>query len=117
MPRFLIHSHQQQLEIVQQIQHPNLFAQVDIYHLATSVGLDRLRESLLEILPITRHIQFADWPGRGEPGTGSIDFTTALSEIHASGFNGFVAAEYKPTRDTPMTLEWLPTFRKLLNAN
>jgi hydroxypyruvate isomerase len=54
-----------------------------------------------------RHIQFADAPGRGEPGTGNIDFAPLFEMIDRKGYAGWVSAEYRPTRPT---LETLGTF-------
>ena len=114
MPGFLIPSHRQQEQIIADLQHPNLFAQVDVYHIAREAGTDKVLDALLQMLPITRHIQFADAPNRGEPGTGDIAFTPLLEAIRDSSFRGFVSAEYKPTKNTPMTLDWLPKFRQML---
>ncbi|MCA9215762.1 MAG: TIM barrel protein [Planctomycetales bacterium] len=111
MPGFLVHSHQQQLDILHELNHANLSAQVDIYHVARDAGPANILSALSDILPFTGHIQFADLPGRGEPGSGAIDFELILQAIHNSDYNGIVAAEYKPTINTPMTLDWLPKFR------
>ena len=89
-PGFLVHSHTQQLEVIEELQHPNLFAQVDIYHVARDAGPDQILESLARILPVTRHIQFADHLGRGEPGSGGIEFESILSVIRESKFCGTV---------------------------
>ena len=114
MPGFLVSSHQQQLEIIGELQHPNLHAQVDVYHVARNGGADNVLASLRQVLPVTRHIQFADSPGRGEPGTGSIPFEPILNLIRESRFSGFVAAEYIPSQNTPLTLDWLPEFQRFL---
>jgi hydroxypyruvate isomerase len=53
-----------------------------------------------------RHIQFADAPGRGEPGTGKLDMARLFAEVDAIGYDGWLSAEYNPTRATPETLSW-----------
>jgi hydroxypyruvate isomerase len=65
------------------------------------VALERYR-------PIVRHIQFADAPGRGEPGTGKLDLPRLFSDIDAGGYRGWVSAEYRPSSDTGRSLHWLP---------
>jgi hydroxypyruvate isomerase len=58
------------------------------------------------------HIQIADSPGRGEPGTGEIAYGFVLRAIEALGYDGWVGLEYAPT--TPTTedsLAWLPAER------
>jgi hydroxypyruvate isomerase len=54
-----------------------------------------------------RHIQFADVPGRGEPGTGRIGFAPLFELIDGMGYDGWVSAEYRPTRPTVETLGFL----------
>ena len=54
------------------------------------------------------HVQVADSPGRGEPGTGTIDFDAFFAALDASGYDGWVGCEYRPTGPTAETLAWLP---------
>jgi hydroxypyruvate isomerase len=53
------------------------------------------------------HVQFADSPGRHEPGTGSVDFAAVLSALSANGCPGVVAAEYRPAGETVAGLGWV----------
>ena len=66
--------------------------QFDIYH-AARMGLDPVL-TYLECQPHVRHIQFADCPGRQEPGTGAIAFDALFQRIEASGYEGWLAAEH-----------------------
>lgn len=52
------------------------------------------------------HVQIADAPGRGEPGTGEIPLDIYLAQLDALGYAGYVGLEYKATR--PDTFDWLP---------
>jgi hydroxypyruvate isomerase len=79
--------------------------QFDIYH-AARTGLDPLR-AFEELLPRIAHVQFADCPGRHEPGTGALAFTQIFAGIRASPYAGWVGAEYRPSTVTEQTLEWL----------
>lgn len=54
------------------------------------------------------HVQIADAPGRGEPGTGDAPLGALLERIAGSGYAGAVALEYVPSRDTTASLGWLP---------
>ncbi len=54
------------------------------------------------------HVQVGQLPGRREPGPGSIDFDALFEAIDASGYAGWISAEYRPsTRDTVDSLGWL----------
>lgn len=43
------------------------------------------------------HVQIADDPGRGEPGTGSLPIDACLDTLAEGGYTGRVGVEYKPT--------------------
>jgi hydroxypyruvate isomerase len=68
---------------------------LDVYHIA------RTSQDPCEI--ITRHaedilhVQFADVPGRGCPGTGDLDFTAILTTLDAVGYRGGIGLEFSPT--------------------
>jgi hydroxypyruvate isomerase len=53
------------------------------------------------------HVQLADSPGRGEPGSGALPINETLDALKAAGYRGFVACEYKPTTDTLTSLAWI----------
>jgi len=58
------------------------------------------------------HVQIADAPGRGEPGTGDIDIDGLLCRLQAAGYDGWVGLEFVPsTGDTVRSLGWLPQSR------
>ena len=57
-------------------------------------------------------VQFADHPGRGAPGTGELQFAPLLKALHASGYRGWLAAEYRPGEaGTVPGLGWLSEWR------
>jgi hydroxypyruvate isomerase len=89
---------------------PRVRLQFDVYHaarlgLAPDAAFVRLRARIA-------HVQFADCPGRHEPGSGTLSFERIFSAIERSGYDGWVGAEYHPssTRTTD-TLGWLRAAR------
>lgn len=104
-PGFLLSTTAQALSLIDMVGHPALGIQCDLYHMHT-MG-EALVETLTRLMPHIEHIQFADPPGRHEPGTGEIDFSTVFSKIDDLAYSGWVAAEYVPTQDTKNTLQWL----------
>jgi len=105
MPGFIIHNGQQMLDILDQLNLPMLFMQYDIYHMQM-MG-DKPDEFIARYADKIGHIQFADCPGRGQPGTGQINFEHIFSVIEKSAYSGWVGAEYKPVGTTSESLDWL----------
>lgn len=79
--------------------------QFDVYH-AAMLGLDPAR-AFTQHLARIRHVQFADNPGRHEPGTGTVDFTAIFRTIRDSDYTGWVGAEYHPAAATTAGLGWM----------
>jgi hydroxypyruvate isomerase len=105
MPEFIIHNGRQMLSVLNSVNHPNLFMQADIYHL--SMMGEAAETFITEHAAAIGHIQFADCPGRGQPGTGKLDFAHIFGEIARSTYSGWVGAEYKPKGTTADSLDWL----------
>ena len=59
-----------------------------------------------ERMPLIRHIQLADVPGRHEPGTGEINFPFLFRTLDELGYDGWVGCEYIPLGDTVAGLGW-----------
>lgn len=83
----------------------NLGLLLDVYHL--TVNGDDVDTVLDNHLDRVAHVQIADAPGRGEPGSGSIDVPAFLARLHAEGYTGQVGLEYKPTTSTLESFAWL----------
>ena len=83
----------------------NAGLQYDIYH-AAMMG-DDPRDGLARFAPVIRHVQFADAPGRHEPGTGAVPIAACFAQLDALGYDGWTAAEYRPSKATPETLGWM----------
>jgi hydroxypyruvate isomerase len=102
VPGFLVPRSPQAVEIIEAVGMDNLGLQCDLYH-TTMMGDDALA-ILRSCWRYIRHIQFADAPGRGEPGTGRIDLARLFAEIDRLGYAGWLSAEYHPTGPTRATL-------------
>jgi hydroxypyruvate isomerase len=105
MPGFIVHNGAQMLEILKQLAHSRLFMQYDIYHMRR-MGEDAAGFIAAHAAKIG-HIQFADCPGRGQPGTGSIAFAALFGVIAQAPYGGWVGAEYKPFGTTQESLDWM----------
>ncbi len=105
MPGFIVHSGEQMLVLLEELNRAELFMQYDIYHMQM-MG-EKPEQFIAEHADKIGHIQFADCPGRGQPGTGRINFERMFSAIEDSGYSGWVGAEYKPVGSTIESLDWL----------
>ena len=88
MPGFIVDNSQTMLAILEAVNHPNLGLQYDIYHL-TRMGEDCAAFFQQHLAKIA-HIQFADCPGRNQPGTGGIDFVALFDLLDANRYPGWV---------------------------
>lgn len=70
----------------------------DIYHSAVE-GEDMAAE-LAGAGPLVAYVQLADAPGRGEPGSGSLDWAERLGILRSASYDGPIGLEYYPTQET-----------------
>ena len=103
-PGFLIHTSEQGIKAIRDAGHPNVFLQYDFYHMQIMEG--NLIETVQRLLPHIAHIQFADTPGRHEPGTGEINYQYLFQKLDDIGYDGWAGAEYYPSKRTEDTLVW-----------
>ncbi len=105
VPGFLVQTPEQALEAIDAAGHSNLALQFDLYHRQVMQG--DVIEGVRAHLPRIAHIQFADNPGRHEPGTGELNYAPIFAAIDAMGYIGWVGAEYRPTTTTGASLGWM----------
>lgn len=90
--------------------YPNVGFLCDLFHLANNG--DDLDQAIAQHAEVVSHVQIADHPGRGEPGSGALDLDRYLNALAERGYRGWVGLEYKPTTDTERSLGWLPRARR-----
>ncbi|GGE62166.1 hydroxypyruvate isomerase [Streptosporangium jomthongense] len=105
MPGFFLDTSGKVIALIEEASAGNLRLQYDIYHMQIMQGdLIRTMECLM---PWIGHIQFADNPGRHEPGTGEINFSNVFSALDKMDYDGWVSAEYRPSGTTADSLSWM----------
>jgi len=77
----------------------------DLYH-STVEGED-VQAELADAGDLVRYVQLADAPGRGEPGTGSIDWPASLQLLRASGYDGPIGLEYYPQTESAASVRYI----------
>lgn len=111
MPEFLINTPEDLQSLLERVDHPNCQAQLDLYHMARQ-ELDVVAGIRLLGARIG-HVQFADCPGRGAPGTGSMAFGPLIEALRQVGYAGWLSAEYRPDgSDTTDGLGWLKQWQQ-----
>ncbi len=109
-PRYPLRTAADAVAVVQRVRErhaaPGIGFLCDLYHLA--VNGDDLEAVIDAHTPLIAHVQVADSPGRGEPGSGSLPLAALVDRLVDRGYTGRVALEYKPTTTTEQSLAWLP---------
>lgn len=93
------------LDLIDEVGASNLGLLLDTFHLARND--EDLPALIADSAERIGHVQLADAPDRGEPGSGTTDITAIGAALTAADYAGTVAAEYKPTGETRGTLGWL----------
>lgn len=91
----------------------NLGLLADLYHLA--VNGDDLPAVIERDAGLIGHVQIADAPGRGAPGTGGLPLDDLLFRLEQVGYSGWVALEYRSDAADPFG--WLPRERRTLTPS
>jgi hydroxypyruvate isomerase len=84
--------------IARGVDSPHFGVLYDLYH-STVEGEDVAIE-LANAGSLIRYVQVADAPGRGEPGSGAIDWPARLGDLRAGGYDGPIGLEYYPTTES-----------------
>lgn len=108
MPGFFIDTLDKALRLLDLVDRDNVKLQYDLYHMQIMHG-DLLRNFQAHQHRIG-HIQFADNPGRHQPGTGEINFANVFNKLDELNYQGWASAEYIPDGETSASLAWLKTF-------
>lgn len=109
VPGFYLVRTQEALRLQEEVNHPNLWLQYDVYHMQVMEG--NLIDTMSAHLSRIGHIQIADNPGRHEPGTGEINFPNLFAAIDKAGYNGWIGCEYIPAGTTEEGLRWFEPYK------
>ena len=97
-PRAPLVSSASALEVIGEVRRQGGVANIaflaDLYHLGR-MGED-LAAMLARDAADIAHIQVADVPDRGAPGTGELDYQALFGQLAAQGYPGWIGCEYKP---------------------
>ena len=103
-PRAAIVSSQRALAVIGAVRDggvANIAFLADLYHLGR-MGED-LAGTLARHAGDIAHVQIADVPDRGAPGTGTLDYEALFRRLATQGYAGWIGCEYKPSDPTDST--------------
>ncbi|SFA90405.1 hydroxypyruvate isomerase [Amycolatopsis marina] len=109
-PAYPLTTAAQAFGVIDELGRDDVLLLADLYHLA--VNTDDIDAVIAEHTARIGHVQIADAPGRGAPGTGSLDIEGHLARLQAAGYAGHVGIEYAPGGDSLDSLDWLPRERR-----
>src|SRR5699024_8738389 len=83
------------LSVVEMANHPGVRLTMDVGHVALLGGdpVDAIERAAGWI----GNVQFADCPGRVEPGSGTLDWTAIIAALSRAGFEGLIEIECEPS--------------------
>jgi hydroxypyruvate isomerase len=94
-PGYLAPTAQDAADLIQTCGCDSVRLLLDIYHVARG-GQDPVAE-IERHAALIGHVQLADHPGRGQPGSGELDIEAILGALDAAGYAGCVGLEYEPS--------------------
>jgi hydroxypyruvate isomerase len=104
-PGYFLKTTGQACQVISEVGAKNLKLMFDCYHVQVTEG--DLSRKLENLMPVIGHIQFASVPDRGPPDGGEINYAHIFQLIRDLGYPHPVGAEYKPSRPTEETLDWM----------
>ncbi|GAA0979705.1 TIM barrel protein [Acrocarpospora macrocephala] len=103
-PRYPITSSAAAFAVIDEVGVPNVAFLADLYH------LHRMGEDVLALIDesVSRfgHVQVADDPGRGQPGSGGMPYQEIFERLVSAGYRGHVGLEYRPTGPSADSFAW-----------
>jgi hydroxypyruvate isomerase len=105
IPDYLVPDATAARRLIEAVGSPSVRLLYDAYHAAQS-GIDPIREAPT-LIDIIDHVQYADWPGRGAPGTGEVDLHRFVDALLEAGYRGAIGLEYDPRGNTLSSLAFL----------
>lgn len=104
-PGYMAPTPRDAIELIESSGAEGLGLLLDVYHVARGGGDPK--EAIDRASGLIGHVQLADFPGRGPPGSGALDIWGILERLDASGYMGPVGLEYEPRGSTEASLEFL----------
>ncbi|RJL23592.1 hydroxypyruvate isomerase family protein [Bailinhaonella thermotolerans] len=107
-PKYPLVSAEDAIGVIDKVGEPNVRFLCDLYHLAR-MGAD-LPAVIRAHAARIGHVQIADVPGRGRPGSGELAFGPLFALLAEHGYDGWIGLEYKATGGDEFA--WIAEFKE-----
>jgi len=104
IPGYFLNTTTQAMSVIEQVGHPNLKLQLDLYHVQIMEG--DLAHRVRALAGQYPHVQIAGNPGRHEPDIGEINYPFLFDLFDELGYSGWIGCEYRPKGETKAGLGW-----------
>lgn len=105
VPDYFISTPDQAAHAIAEAGGDNLGLLLDVFHIV-SAGLD-VHQQIAKHAELITHVHIADFPGRHEPGSATLDFAAIGRSLTDAGYHGRLGCEYIPAATTEAGLGWL----------
>ncbi|CAM3480586.1 2-oxo-tetronate isomerase [Halomonas lysinitropha] len=104
IPGFFLSRQAQAMAVLEEVNHPSLRLQFDLYHCQIMDG--DLIKHLERQFDRIGHVQIAGVPQRHEPDVGEVHYPAIFDRLEALGYAGWIGCEYRPAAGTREGLVW-----------
>jgi hydroxypyruvate isomerase len=104
IPGYFLNTTTHAMRVIDEVGHPNLQLQLDLYHVQIMQG--DLAHHIQALAGRYPHIQIAGNPGRHEPDVGEINYPFLFDLLDEIGYSGWIGCEYRPEGETRAGLGW-----------
>ena len=104
-PGYFISRSDEVVEMIREVNRPNLKLLFDVYHVQIMEG--DVTKRLEKHFDVIGHVQIAAVPSRNEPDGGELSYPHVFVALNRLGYAGFVGCEYKPMGKTEEGLAWM----------
>ncbi|VDK60869.1 unnamed protein product [Anisakis simplex] len=108
IPGYFLHSYQQALEIIKEINESNLKLMFDVFHAQQICG--QLTKSIVDLKSFIGHVQIAQVPERHEPDSaGEINYEYIFKILKENG-DWDIGCEYMERGESMEYFEWMKRY-------
>jgi 2-dehydrotetronate isomerase len=104
-PGYFISRSDEVVDLIREINRPNLKLMFDVYHVQVMEG--DVSKRLEKHFDVIGHVQIAAVPTRHEPDEGELNYPHVFATLKRLGYTGYIGCEYKPRGKTEEGLVWM----------